>query len=300
MNVLVEGIGSMVFTTQLKYYTEMKWNIFGIDIDNRTAGWFKVDKPYLVPEYSDPDCFNVIEEVIQKEKIGLIFPTVNEGLLHWSKRKKKYNDKYNAFVVLSDEKVISTCVDKWETFQFFTENRIPTPKTSLDLDYELLKPRVGRGSLGIYLKKEIKSDLKLEDYISQEIVAGEEYTIDILCDFRSNPIYIIPRKRMKTASGVSVQGKTVCDRKIIEYCRVIVENLKPIGIINIQCFKCGDKIYFIEINPRIAGGISLSFAASDNWFKAIECFLINKQYIPKEIKFNRSMFRYYEDLIVDE
>ena len=300
MNVLVEGIGSMVFNTQWKYYKAMNWNLIGIDIDRSSAGWYKVDKAYLVPKYSDPSCFDVIEEIIQKERINLVFPTVNEGLLQWSKRKKKFKEEYNTFVMLSDEKVINICVDKWETYRFFTENKIPTPKTSLGLDYALLKPRTGRGSQGIYLKEELKSDSYLEGYISQEIISGDEYTIDILCDFESDPVYIIPRKRVGVESGVSVKGKTIYDPIIIDYCRKITERLKPIGIINIQCFKKDNDVYFIEINPRIAGGSSLSFAASDNWFKAIECFLLDKKYEPKEIKFNRSMFRYYDELIIDE
>lgn len=300
MNVLVEGIGSMVFNTQLKYYNEMNWNIIGIDIDNKSFGLYKATKSYIVPKYSDKHCFEVIEEILYKEKIDIVFPTVNEGLLEWSKRKKEYKEKYNTTIMLSDENVISTCVDKWETYKFFHNNNIPTPKTSLEMEYRLLKPRIGRGSQGIFLKEEVKQNFDMEGYVSQEFVKGEEYTIDVLCDLNSNPIYIIPRKRIGVESGISVKGKTVYDKQIIKYCKIIIEKLKPIGIINIQCFKNGEEIYFIEINPRIAGGSSLSFASSDNWFKAIECFLSNKKYELKDVKYNRYMFRSYEDLIVDE
>ena len=300
MNVLVEGIGSMVFNTQLKYYNEMNWNIVGIDIDNKSSGLYKVSKPYIVPKYSEKDCFNTIEDIIKKENIDLVFPSVNEGLLEWSRRRKYFLDKYGTNVIISSEKIIEICIDKWNTYEFFVENNIPTPKTSLSLKYELIKPRIGRGSAGILIKNELHSDFNMEGYISQEIVEGEEYTIDILCDFNSNPIYIIPRKRIDVESGVSVKGVTVFDAQIIKYCEQIVDKLKPIGIINIQCFKKADKIYFIEINPRIAGGSSLSFAASDNWFKAIESFVLGRKYTPKDIKYNKYMFRTYEDVIVDE
>ena len=300
MIVLVEGIGSMVFNTQLKYYKEMKWNIVGMDIDNKSSGLYKVFKPYIVPRYSDKDCFKVIEDIIKKENIDLVFPSVNEGLLEWSRRKKYFWDKYNTNVIISDEETIKICTDKWLTYKFFVDNNIPTPKTSLSLKYRLIKPRIGRGSTGILIKDETPSNFNMEGYISQEIVEGEEYTIDILCDFDSKPIYIIPRKRLDVESGVSVKGITVFDAQIIKYCEQIVDKLKPIGIINIQCFKSQDKINFIEINPRIAGGSSLSFAASDNWFKAIECFVLGKEYISKYIKYNRYMFRTYEDVIVDE
>ncbi len=300
MNVLVEGIGSMVFNTQLKYYNEMNWNVVGIDIDNKSSGLYKVWRPYIVPKYSDKNCFSIIEDIIKKENIDLVFPSINEGLLEWSRRKKYLLDKYNTNIIISSEKAIEICTDKWHTYKFFVENNIPTPKTSLSLKYDLIKPRVGRGSTGILNKDEIKADFIMEGYISQEIVKGEEYTIDILCDFNSKPIYIIPRKRLDVESGVSIKGVTIFDTQIIKYCEQIVDKLKPIGIINVQCFKNEDKIYFIEINPRIAGGISLSFAASDNWFKAIECFVLDRKYIAKDIKYNRYMFRTYEDVIVDE
>ena len=68
MNVLVEGIGSMVFNTQLKYYNEMNWKIVGIDIDNKSSGLYRVSKPYIVPKYSEKDCFNTIEDIIKKRK----------------------------------------------------------------------------------------------------------------------------------------------------------------------------------------------------------------------------------------
>lgn len=300
MNVLVEGIGSMVFNTQLKHYKEMNWNIIGIDIDNKSSGLYTVSKPYIVPKYSDKDCFNVIEGIIAKENINLVFPSINEGLLEWSKRKEYFLNKYGTNVIISDEEVIDVCTDKWKTYNFFVKNGIPTPETSLLLEYELVKPRTGRGSTGIFLKSELSSDFNMKGNISQKIVTGEEYTIDILCDFNSKPIYIIPRKRVGVESGVSVKGVTLYDEHIIKYCEKILYALKPIGIINIQCFKNGQDIYFIEINPRIAGGSSLSFSASDNWFRAIECLIEGKSYTSKEIKFNRFMFRTYEDVIVDE
>mgnify|MGYP000851934423 CR=1 FL=1 len=301
MNVLVEGIGSMVFGTQIPYYNELNWDIIGIDITNKSFGLYKVQKAYIVPKYSNCNCFNVIEKIIKDERIDVVFPTVNEGLIAWSQKKQEYYDKYGTIVMLSDEKIIKTCVDKWETYKFFCSNDIPTPKTSLEMKYDLLKPRIGRGSQGIYFKSDIKDKINTinsNDYISQDFIQGEEYTIDVLCDFDSKPVYIIPRKRLDIESGVSIKSVTVYDKIIIDYVKRIIEALKPIGIINIQCIKNENSVYFIEINPRIAGGVSLSFASSDNWFKAIECFIKGKQYIPKRIIYDNYMFRCYTDIVV--
>jgi carbamoyl-phosphate synthase large subunit len=299
MKILVEGIGSMVFGTQIKYYRELGWEIVGIDITGYSFGVYQVDKAYLVPKYSEDDCWIKIEEIIEKEEIDLVFPTVNEGLISWSRNKKKYKELYDTDVIISDENVIDVCVDKWKTFCFFKQIGVPTPETSLELEYEFLKPRIGRGSTGICLKSEIKtSQSKMQGYISQEMVTGEEYTIDVLCDFNSNPIYIIPRKRLETESGVSVKGVTVYDGDMLELVETIIEKLKPIGVINIQCFKNRQEIKFIEINPRLAGGSSLSFAASDNWFKAIACFYKKKNYYKKDIIYDKYMFRYFNDIII--
>lgn len=300
MNVLVEGIGSLVFNSQLKYYNEMGWNVIGIDIDNKSGGLYTGLKPYIVPRYSEKQCFDVIEYIIEKENIDLVFPSINEGLLDWSKKKDYFYNKYGAKVIISNQEVIRTCSDKWNTYNFFVENNIPTPKSALSAEYELIKPRVGRGSVGIFLRDDLTDTFNMAGNLSQQIVKGDEYTIDILCDFNSNPIYIIPRKRVGIASGASIKGVTVDDSLIISYCKKIVKKLKPVGIINIQCFKDGEEVNFIEINPRIAGGSSLGFAASDNWFKAIGCFVDNIPYNPKEIIYNRYMFRAYTDIIVDE
>ncbi|MFT8872860.1 MAG: ATP-grasp domain-containing protein [Sporolactobacillus sp.] len=300
MKILVEGIGSMVFSTQLAYYQAMHWELVGIDITNHSFGLYSGLKPYIVPKYSDSDCFDKIKEIINHEKIDLVFPTINEGLKAWSAKKNFFKEIYQTEVILSDENVIDICTDKWKTYQFFVENEIPTPKTSLSRQYALLKPRIGRGSTGIYKNSEIPDDFSMDGYISQEIVEGEEYTIDALCNLQSQPIYIIPRRRLATESGVSTQGVTVYDSKIINFVKKILSVLKPIGIVNLQCFKNGNNIVFIEINPRIAGGSSLSFASSDNWFKAIECFVCHKPYQPQKIRYDNYMFRYYKDLIVSK
>ena len=69
--------------------------------------------------------------------------------------------------------------------------------------YELVKPRLGRGSKGIF---RIKKDTDMTNNISQQIINGQEYTVDILCDQESNPLFIIPRKRLSIKDGKSTEG----------------------------------------------------------------------------------------------
>ena len=61
------------------------------------------------------------------------------------------------------------------------------------------------------------------------------------------------------------------DKKIIEECKKIVEEFKPVGPITVQLIRqkiTGDD-YFIEINPRFGGGAPLSIKAGANSAKAL-------------------------------
>ena len=93
---------------------------------------------------------------------------------------------------------------------------------------------------------------------------GEEFTVDVFCDFNSKPITIVPRRRLAVRSGEILKGKTIRDYSIIKASIDLVEKLKPFGHITLQCIKNENGIYFIEINPRFGGGAPMSIVAGAN------------------------------------
>ena len=67
-----------------------------------------------------------------------------------------------------------------------------------------------------------------------------------------------------------------------------------------QCFiKDDGEISVIEINPRIAGGMALGFAATQNWIKLIVDILYD---IPikdlANVKYGLRMLRYYDEIFI--
>ena len=72
------------------------------------------------------------------------------------------------------------------------------------------------------------------------------------------------------------------------------------GPINLQCFELENgEIKFIEINPRIAGGMALAFAATENWVEVvIEQMLNGKKFVPKSVRNNTKMYRYYKEVFI--
>ena len=227
-------------------------------------------------------------------KIDIVIPSLDETLLGWAQRKEELASR-NIHVICSPTSTIEIFVDKWLTYEFFLKNNIPTPNTSQSQEFSLLKPRFGRGGKGVGI---VSHNVSMEGLISQQFVNGVEYTIDVFCDLHGVPIYIIPRKRLKIEGGKSTSGVVDMNQEIIEWVREICSKIRFTGPINIQCIRdVTGQIFFIEINPRIAGGMALGFAASENWIPLIVANLVHKMdIVPVKVMNEMKMMRYYAEI----
>jgi carbamoyl-phosphate synthase large subunit len=131
VNVLIEALGSPVWGTLFPYLRPVVNRLVGLDIDPLAFGLYMVDRGYLVPQYSDDRCFDMLWEICRREKIDLVLPSVNEGLLEWSRRREDFA-RAGIQVLISPPDTIAMCQDKWQTYQFFVQHNVPTPKTSLE------------------------------------------------------------------------------------------------------------------------------------------------------------------------
>lgn len=295
--VLLEASGSLTSMYLIKSVKEAGAKVVGSDVVECFAK-FLADEFITFPFISNPNLWEIMEKEILDRKINVVIPSFDETLLDWAKKKKFFFEK-GIHVILSDKASIEICQDKWKTHQFFKQIGIPTPETSLENKYDLIKPRLGRGGKGIVINSTDKN-ISMDGMISQRCINGQEYTIDIFCDINNEPVYIIPRKRLQVKDGKSISGITIMHSGIIELVKKICSSLPFIGPINMQCFEenTGD-IKFIEINPRIAGGMSLGFAASENWVSLIFKNIIEqKNILPKPVKYDLKMLRYYNEVFV--
>jgi carbamoyl-phosphate synthase large subunit len=293
--VLLEASGSLTSHYLIKSVQDAGAFAIPSDIDNCAARYVGNDFA-IVPKSDDPNLWKNLEKIILKKKINVIIPSFDETLIEWSKQKNYYIKK-GVYIIISDEKVLKICQDKWQTFKFFKKIGIPTPNTSLKYIYPLVKPRNGRGGKGILINEDVSS---MKGMISQEILTGKEYTIDVFCDNQYCPVYIVPRIRLNIVDGKSTAGITIKHDKIVDYVKKICSELKFIGPINFQCFENEfGQINFLEINPRIAGGMALGFESTENWITLIFKNLIElKKIKSKEVNYNLKMYRYYNELFI--
>ena len=231
------------------------------------------DERRLLPRISEPGYVDAVIGVSRECKVSLIVPTIDTDLLLLAQNRGRIERECGAKVLVSDERVIAACRDKRRSARFFAENSFPAPRL-LDSDtlsrgdfrFPLfVKPADGSSSVNAFrvdTKEELAFFLRyVPNPMVQEFVSGQEYTVDVFCDFCGKIIAITPRLRLATRGGESLKGKIDKDAAVTEQTRRLIERLRPVGHITVQCIKNADGVFFLEVNPRFGGGAPMSIAA---------------------------------------
>ena len=69
-------------------------------------------------------------------------------------------------IIISNKNTIDTCINKLNVYNFFIQNQIPTPKTSKERKYSLIKPISESGSKGIFFDDSSKDFFNERDVIT--------------------------------------------------------------------------------------------------------------------------------------
>jgi len=295
MRILIEASGSFVSAYLIKAIQDAGHQAIASDINTDCAANYLADDFVCMPKSSDPSLWEKVSHILVDHSIDLVIPSFDDTLLGWAQGLHNKNDSCTAQVLLSSADVVEIFLDKWKAYNFFLANNIPTPLTSLNQDYSLVKPRRGRGGKGIYYPS---TPVDMSESISQEIAVGDEYTVDVFCDNSHNPIYIVPRKRLHICDGKSTQGVVVEHPAIVKLVYSLCAATSFRGPINIQCFSDSDgSVSIIEVNPRVAGGMALGFAATENWVPLMVAMSAGQtNFEPVPVKYGLQMFRYYAEV----
>ena len=260
--------------------------IHGADLTNTAPALAFCNCIHLVPKIRDEGYIPALLEICEKEHIDLLIPTIDTDLLILSETKRQF-ESVGTRVLISDSDKIQLCRDKNLTSTFFGECGLKAPNTVNSFqkysgEYPcFIKPKDGSSSINAF-KADDYAELQiyaehLKDYVIQPFVSGEEYTVDIFCDFDGNPIFITPRKRLAVRSGEVLKTEISQDRRIISEMMLLISNFRPCGPITVQLIrdKSGED-YYIEINPRFGGGAPLSMKAGANSAESIIKLLLGE------------------------
>ncbi len=294
MRIFLEAAGCLTANFLISAIKESGNECIASDANPDSIGRYLADEFYTVPFAADDSYTEFVLNLLIDKQVDMVIPTLDDALMKWALMRDKLTEN-GITLAISDASALEVCLDKWNTFRVFKNSGIPTPETSLKQVYPLVKPRNGRGGSGVSITDE---PVDMEGMISQEVLTGEEYTIDVFINYKHEPVYIVPRLRMGVKDGKSTSGVVIENLLINEGVEKICKTIPLEGAVNIQCFINGDSVKFTEINPRFGGGTVLGMKATENWIPlTIDTFRNRKVvHAKKQVEYGLKMGRYYAEI----
>ena len=245
------------------------------DLKATAPAHFVADASESVPRVSDPRYVGRVLDLCRKHRVRMVVPLIDTELHLLAPHREAFRAAGTTLLVSSPE-ASQICLDKRETHDFFRKAGIPTPAIldpraildNPDAAYPfLLKPARGSASAGVTVVRNARELEFFLDYVPdpivQELLAGDEYTFDILVDPEGRARCVVPRRRIETRAGEVSKGVTVKAPALLAAARRVAEALPgAFGCLTAQGFLGADGVVrFIEINPRFGGGFPLSAEA---------------------------------------
>ena len=243
------------------------------DVNQLAPALYHADSYAIVPRVDDAAYVPALRDLVRAHDVRLIVPLTDLDQLLLARSRDELGTK----VLLPDAEVVERVGDKYLAHRFLQERGIPSPETWLpsDLPSELrfpvlVKARRGFGSRHIYRAEsraqlEFFLDFTPVESIVQACCLGDEFSIDVLCDFEGRCLNAIPRTMIESKGGESIKGMTIKDWDLIEFGRAVAEALPLKGPANIQCFREDGVHQVTDVNPRFGGGFPLPTAAGSRY-----------------------------------
>ena len=235
---------------------------------------YHADAFELVPRVDDPAYVPALRELVARYGVKLVVPLTDLDQVVLARAR----DQLGALVLLPEVDVVERLGDKYLAHGLLEERGLPSPPTWLPTEVPdelrfpvLVKARHGFGSRDIY-RAENASELEFflrytpAESCVQELCHGEEFSIDVFCDWDARCLNAIPRTMIESKGGESIKGATIKDWSLIEFGRRVAETLELVGPANVQCFRESDGVHYVtDINPRFGGGFPLPTAAGSRY-----------------------------------
>jgi carbamoyl-phosphate synthase large subunit len=245
-----------------------------VDVNPLAPSLYHADVRLTPPRYEDPSYVGFLADAVRSHGVQLIVPLTDLDQLVLA----QHRDEIGTLVLLPDPETIELTLDKYLAHRFFLEHGIASPASWLpdelpgELPFPVLvKSRRGFGSRDIYRahdRAELDFFLRYTRVPSmvQLVCTGEEFSIDVLCDFDGRCLGAIPRTMIESKGGESIKGMSIKDWSLIEVGRNVAETLGIKGPANVQCFRTPEGRHEItDVNARFGGGFPVPLAAGGGY-----------------------------------
>ncbi len=136
-------------------------------------------------------------------------------------------------------------------------------------------------------------------FLVMEYLLGVEYSVYILAE-NGKMLGCVPILRTRIEQGFAFEAVVEINRQIENLCKKLVKLFNFNYLVNVQIKLSNKTPKIIEINPRIAGAVSLPVAAGINFpYLAVKQALNER--IPKNLNYDKtSMIRYWKELYIKD
>ncbi len=253
--------------------TATKIFIVGADSDSNSAALSVVDKSYVIPKFSEPNCVEKIQAICDKENIHAILPMTNKAIEFMDKNRAGF-DEGDLLLYLAGHTLIETCNDKRKLAEFFTQKNFASPDLidpkKLFPGFPLIaKDPCGEGGKNCFkIEDQTEFDFyskKLPNHIFQRFVQGREFSIDWFSNKKGLPVVVVPRERLAARAGEVMVSRIELIPDIIEFAKRLGTRLQLRGPANLQGFlEESGEFLFTDINLRFGSGVLHTIHAGAN------------------------------------
>ncbi len=279
-----------------------------------------VDKTYMIPYPSEGKdaLLKRLLEIHEKEKLDVIIPNFDAELFSFIKLEKKLAGigikTYLPTLEQFDERNKSNLpaygkkygVHVPEGTEVFSVSDLSNALKSMDYPvmikgkyYDAYAAHSIEQAEIYFSKMSAKWGFPV---IVQEFVKGTEVNVIALGDGKGNLIAAVPmRKQYITDKGKAWGGITIQDPAMLDLTKKIISQTKWKGGMELELIKTTDnKLYLLEINPRIPAWVYLAVGAGQNIPEALLKLTLGIDVEPfTHYDVGKMFIRYSYDMIVD-
>lgn len=298
--------------------------IIGLVYDTYESGIYAADladEVYIMPYPSEG--LEVIkarlEHILKSTKIDVLIPTLDLELPPYIQLEKRLNVLGIKMFLPTKEQFMMR--DKTQLSELTKKYKIKTPQTFVVSNLSQVSNIIKRLDFPVIVKgryydahKAFNKD-DIEKYfnqiqakwglpiILQEFLSGEEINIAAIGDGKGNIISAVQVKKIVVSEkGKGFASVVIKDPSLDKFTKYVVKCLNWRGPMELEILKTfkNDKLYLLEINPRLPAWILLASGAGQN----LPLFLVNlalgKKVIPPEnYEVGKIFIRHSEDIVLD-
>ena len=289
--------------------------VLAADSNSLAPALYLADGGVRLPRLDDAAYLSELLEVIERERVRLVVPTIDTELPILARHAERIAAK-GCVALVSSPRMIELAADKWLTVSAYSKAGIRSTRSWLPDQYEMselpeelfLKPRDGSASQHSYAvrREHLPAMLPLvPNAIIQERLEGPEITIDALLDPQGRPIHCVPRRRIRTVGGESIEGVTMDNAELRPWLLQVLQASAEMGgrgPVTLQAFLTPSGPVFSEINPRFGGGFPLTQAAGGRYPEWILRSLEGEKLAPCFGEYRKGLYmtRYYVEHFLTE